>query len=37
MIPDTLLGVGYVQVDGVVEPVRVRFAHHTDADLAASA
>ena len=35
MIPDTLPGVGYVQVDGIVEPVRVRFAHHTDADLAA--
>jgi len=26
--------VGYVQVDGITEPVRVRFAHHTDADLA---
>ena len=35
MIPDTLPGVGYVQVDGITEPVRVRFAHHTDADLAA--
>jgi len=34
MIPDTLPGVGYVQVDGITEPVRVRFAHHTDADLA---
>ena len=31
MIPDTLPGVGYVQVDGITEPVRVRFAHHTDA------
>ena len=30
MIPDTLPGVGYVQVDGVVEPVRVRFGHVTD-------
>ena len=29
-IPDTLPGVGYVQVDGVAEPVRVRFAHVTD-------
>ena len=35
MIPDTLPGVGYVQVDGITEPVRVRFAHHTDDDLAA--
>jgi S-DNA-T family DNA segregation ATPase FtsK/SpoIIIE len=35
MIPDTLPGVGYVQVDGITEPVRVRFAHHTDHDLAA--
>jgi S-DNA-T family DNA segregation ATPase FtsK/SpoIIIE len=34
MIPDTLPGVGYVQVDGITEPVRVRFAHHSDADLA---
>ena len=31
MIPDTLPGVGYVQVDGIAEPVRVRFAHPTDA------
>lgn len=35
LIPDTLPGVGYVQVDGITEPVRVRFAHHTDTDLAA--
>ena len=35
MIPDTLPGVGYVQVDGIAEPIRVRFAHHTDHDLAA--
>lgn len=33
MIPDTLPGIGYVQVDGISEPVRVRFAHHTDSDL----
>ena len=33
MIPDTLQGVGYVQVDGITEPVRVRFAHHTDLHL----
>ena len=29
-IPESLPGVGYVQVDGVAEPVRVRFAHITD-------
>lgn len=29
-IPDTLPGVGYVQVDGIAEPIRVRFAHVTD-------
>ena len=32
-IPDTLPGVGYVQVDGITEPVRVRFAHVTDDDI----
>jgi S-DNA-T family DNA segregation ATPase FtsK/SpoIIIE len=29
-IPDTTPGVGYVAVDGIAEPVRVRFAHVTD-------
>lgn len=29
-IPDHLPGIGYVLVDGVAEPVRVRFAHVTD-------
>ncbi len=33
-IPDTLPGVGYVAVDGVAEPVRVRFSHITDQDIA---
>jgi S-DNA-T family DNA segregation ATPase FtsK/SpoIIIE len=33
-IPDTLPGVGYVAVDGVAEPVRVRFSHITDATIA---
>ena len=30
LIPDTLPGVGYVAVDGIAEPVRVRFSHVTD-------
>lgn len=30
LIPDHLPGVGYVQLDGVAEPVRVRFSHVTD-------
>jgi DNA segregation ATPase FtsK/SpoIIIE, S-DNA-T family len=34
LIPDSMPGVGYVQVDGVAEPIRVRFAWHTDADIA---
>jgi S-DNA-T family DNA segregation ATPase FtsK/SpoIIIE len=34
LIPDTLPGVGYVAVDGAAEPVRVRFAHYTDTDIA---
>jgi S-DNA-T family DNA segregation ATPase FtsK/SpoIIIE len=34
LIPDTLPGVGYVQVEGVREPVRVRAAHVTDPDIA---
>jgi S-DNA-T family DNA segregation ATPase FtsK/SpoIIIE len=33
-IPASTPGVGYVRVDGVREPVRVRAAHVTDADLA---
>lgn len=36
-IPDTLPGVGYVVVDGRREPVRVRFAYHTDHDITALA
>jgi S-DNA-T family DNA segregation ATPase FtsK/SpoIIIE len=34
LIPDTMPGVGYVQVDGIAEPIRVRFAFHTDSDIA---
>jgi S-DNA-T family DNA segregation ATPase FtsK/SpoIIIE len=34
LIPETLPGVGYVQVEGVREPVRVRAAYVTDADIA---
>lgn len=30
LIPDSLPGVGYVMIDGVAEPVRVRFSHITD-------
>jgi S-DNA-T family DNA segregation ATPase FtsK/SpoIIIE len=33
-IPESLPGVGYVGIDGVAEPVRVRFAHVTDPDIA---
>ncbi len=29
-IPETLPGVGYVGIDGIAEPVRVRFSHVTD-------
>ncbi|MGH3656531.1 MAG: FtsK/SpoIIIE domain-containing protein, partial [Micromonosporaceae bacterium] len=29
-IPESLPGVGYVGLDGVVEPIRVRFSHITD-------
>jgi S-DNA-T family DNA segregation ATPase FtsK/SpoIIIE len=36
LIPDTLAGVGYVAVDGIAEPRRVRFAHVTDAQIVAS-
>jgi S-DNA-T family DNA segregation ATPase FtsK/SpoIIIE len=35
LIPDTLPGVGYVGIDGLPEPVRVRFSHHTDTDITA--
>lgn len=33
-IPESLPGVGYVGIDGVAEPVRVRFSHITDAEIA---
>jgi S-DNA-T family DNA segregation ATPase FtsK/SpoIIIE len=33
-IPDRLPGIGYVAVDGISEPVRVRFSHITDATIA---
>ena len=36
-IPDSLPGVGYVRLDGVREPTRVRAAYVTDADIAAMA
>lgn len=29
-IPETLPGIGYVGIDGIAEPVRVRFSHITD-------
>ena len=29
-ISDSLPGIGYVTVDGIAEPVRVRFSHVTD-------
>jgi S-DNA-T family DNA segregation ATPase FtsK/SpoIIIE len=32
-IPESLPGVGYVGIDGVAEPVRVRFAHVSDEDI----
>ena len=34
LIPDTLPGVAYVAIDGIAEPIRVRFAHYTDNDIA---
>ena len=34
-IPESMPGVGYVGIDGVAEPVRVRFAHITDAHIEA--
>jgi DNA segregation ATPase FtsK/SpoIIIE, S-DNA-T family len=36
-IPESLPGVGYVRVDGVREPMRVRAGWVTDADIAAMA
>ena len=36
-IPDSLPGVGYVRLDGVREPTRVRAAYVTDADIAVMA
>lgn len=33
-IPESLPGIGYVGIDGVAEPVRVRFSHITDTDIA---
>ncbi|HSE71084.1 MAG TPA: FtsK/SpoIIIE domain-containing protein [Nocardioidaceae bacterium] len=36
-IPESLPGVGYVGIDGVAEPVRVRFSHITDAHIDALA
>lgn len=33
-IPESLPGVGYVAIDGVAEPIRVRFAHVTDEHIA---
>ena len=29
-IPFSLPGVAFVQIDGIVEPIRIRFAHFTD-------
>ena len=34
LIPDSLPGVGYVSVDGIAEPVRVRFSNVTDTHIA---
>jgi S-DNA-T family DNA segregation ATPase FtsK/SpoIIIE len=33
-IPESLPGIGYVGIDGIAEPVRVRFTHVTDAHIA---
>ena len=35
-IPESLPGVGYVRLDGVREPARVRASYVTDADIASS-
>ena len=32
-IPEALPGVGYIALDGIAEPIRVRFSHITDADI----
>ena len=32
-IPESLPGIGYVGIDGIAEPVRVRFSHITDHDI----
>ena len=37
LIREDTPGVGYLRLDGVAEPVRVRFGHVTDADIAAMA
>ena len=37
LIREDTPGVGYLRMDGVAEPVRVRFGHVTDADIAAMA
>ena len=34
LIPESLPGVGYVAIDGIAEPVRVRFSYLTDEDIA---
>jgi S-DNA-T family DNA segregation ATPase FtsK/SpoIIIE len=34
LIPDTLQGVAYVAQDGIPDPARIRFAWHTDDDIA---
>jgi len=34
LIPDSLPGVGFVTVDGMAEPCRVRFSYVTDQDVA---
>jgi DNA segregation ATPase FtsK/SpoIIIE, S-DNA-T family len=34
LIPDTMPGVAYVAIDGIAEPIRVRFAHYTDDNIA---
>ena len=34
LIPETLPGVAYVAVDGIPDPVRVRFAWHCDGHIA---
>ena len=36
LIPETMPGVAYVAVDGIPDPVRVRFAWHDDPTIAAA-